>query len=120
MKKITSIDEDKKRDNLYELVIEITDREGIPIGVIYSDRRDKKVATIRHFLWYIGVTVMDISYSDLAREFNRDHSTILYGVNKLKGNPDYEQMRKYVVESFPHFVDENSDYAKTLSKGAER
>ena len=50
---------------------------------ILSPSRDQQLVEIRQCMWHVLYNEEKKNYSRLARMFNRDHATVLYGVKKV-------------------------------------
>lgn len=50
---------------------------------ILSPSRDQVLVEVRQCMWYVLYYEEKKNYSRLARMFNRDHATVLYGVKKV-------------------------------------
>ena len=46
--------------------------------------RSKNIAYARQVAFYLCRTILDIPFIELGKNFNRDHSTVLYAVNKIE------------------------------------
>lgn len=56
---------------------------GMESNQILSPCRDQVLVEVRQCMWYVLYHEEKKNYSRLARMFNRDHATILYGVKKV-------------------------------------
>ena len=46
--------------------------------------RSKNIAYARQIAFYLCRTILDVPYVELGNKFNKDHSTVLYAVNKIE------------------------------------
>ena len=46
--------------------------------------RSKHIAYARQIAFYLCRTILDVPYVELGNKFNKDHSTVLYAVNKIE------------------------------------
>ena len=46
--------------------------------------RSKNIAYARQIAFYLCRTILDVPYVELGKKFNKDHSTVLYAVNKIE------------------------------------
>lgn len=51
---------------------------------IISTKRSKNIAYARQMALYLCRTILDIPYMELGDHFNRDHTTVLYAVQKIE------------------------------------
>ncbi|MBQ9517161.1 MAG: chromosomal replication initiator protein DnaA [Eubacterium sp.] len=65
------------------IVDEVSRTTGISVEDIYSKKHTAEVSDARKMCFYIVREVTNISYDDIGKEFNRNHSTVMYNVNKL-------------------------------------
>lgn len=55
----------------------------VKVEDIMSPCRDQHLVELRQCVWYVLYHREKKNYSRLGRFFNRDHATVLYGVNKV-------------------------------------
>ena len=61
----------------------ITDRTGIPKADIIGKKREKSVAEARHLAVYLIREMTEMSFPNIGKLFDRDHSTILTSYQKI-------------------------------------
>lgn len=50
-----------------------------------EDRRSRDISLASHSIWYYMRSNLDLSYPEIARAVQRDHSAIVHGVTKIAG-----------------------------------
>ncbi len=69
---------------------------GLRVGELESQRRQRRLVTPRHIAFWLAHLTTNYSYPRIAREFDRDHTTIILGVRnveaKREANPEYRKM----------------------------
>ncbi len=55
-------------------------------GTLATKRRSNDIAYPRHIAMYIAREVLDESYPKIGEEFNRDHTTVMTAVKKIREN----------------------------------
>lgn len=65
------------------VVDEVCRTTGVSNEDIYSKKHTAEVSDARKMCFYIIREVTNISYEEIGKEFNRNHSTVMYNVNKL-------------------------------------
>jgi len=72
-----------KANKIYSIE-EYAKRINIPVDYLNGNSHKSNLSISRQVYWYYlfskGVSLIDIS-----REFNREHSTIIYGIERIKG-----------------------------------
>lgn len=58
----------------------------LPSGTLVTKRRSNDIAYPRHIAMYIAREVLDESYPRIGEEFNRDHTTVMTAVKKIRQN----------------------------------
>ncbi len=58
----------------------------LPAGTLATKRRSNDIAYPRHIAMYIAREVLDESYPKIGEEFNRDHTTVMTAVKKIREN----------------------------------
>ena len=70
------------------IVSEVSRTTGVSVDDIYSTKQTSKISLARKMCFYIIREVTGMSYSNIGKEFDRDHSTVLYNIesvgNKMK------------------------------------
>lgn len=61
----------------------VSEHFGVPINTIRSERRDEATVTARHVAFYLCEET-GRSFKSIGRHFDRDHTTIMFGVRKIK------------------------------------
>lgn len=66
------------------IVDEVCRTTGVSSDDIYGKKHTANVSNARKMCFYIIREVTDMSYKSIGKEFNRDHSTVMYNVEKLE------------------------------------
>jgi chromosomal replication initiator protein len=61
----------------------VSDTLGVSREELLSTRRTPRVARARHLAMYITRELTSLSLAQIAREFNRDHSTVLHAIRSV-------------------------------------
>ncbi len=78
------IDESEAKVITVDLIKQvITDNYGLQTGDLESKNRSRQIAFPRQIAMYISRQLTDLSLPKIASSFNRDHSTILHGIDKI-------------------------------------
>jgi chromosomal replication initiator protein len=74
-----------RANNIIEWVDEtISKVSGVSVQNIRGISRDKDIVLARHVVWMILHDYKGFTYSRLGREYERDHTTIINGVNRVR------------------------------------
>jgi chromosomal replication initiator protein len=57
---------------------------GLPLDIMRSPSRCRKVSGPRQTAMYLAKTMTDCSWGQVARRFDRDHTTIIHGVRAVE------------------------------------
>jgi Bacterial dnaA protein helix-turn-helix len=69
---------------------------------LFSAKRTKTIVTVRHLLWAVAVDALCVSYSELGRRCNRDHTTIMHGARNGRKHPLYKRLcDDYEIKKLP-------------------
>lgn len=75
----------------------------LPKGSLITKKRSNDIAYPRHIAMYISRVILDESYSKIGDEFNRDHSTVMNAVKKVKKmvteDPELQEIIKELVSN---------------------
>lgn len=82
-----------------KIVEEVSRTYNVPSEDIYSRRKRADVAHARQISMYIISKVMkELSTTDIGKKFNRDHSTVIYAVDKMKEELEENEAERKLVE----------------------
>ncbi len=76
-----------KQPMTIERIIEVLAQEyGLDTQDFYSKNRSKKIAYPRQIAMYLSRELTDLSLIKIANHFDKDHSTVIYGIEKIKND----------------------------------
>ncbi len=67
-----------------KIVNAASEKYGIPTDAILGKSRVKDISWARHISIYVMRTIADMTYPDIAKFLNRDHSTVMASYEKIK------------------------------------
>ena len=67
-----------------KIVEEVSRTYNVSVDDIYSKKKQADIAYARQISIYIVCQVMSLSSTEVGKKFNKDHTTVLYTVNKVK------------------------------------
>lgn len=77
----------------------VADKYHVKLSDLRGKTRKKEIALARQIAMYLCRDILSISLVSVANEFNRDHSTIMYGYDKIEDMMQKdEEFRKEVLE----------------------
>ena len=71
---------------------------GLTEELIRSKKRSADISTARQIAIYVIHCITKLSYVDIGKEFGRDHSTIVYAINKVKSIINKDKGYRNTVE----------------------
>ena len=89
----------------------ISEISGVLVQDIRSRKRDKTYSDARHAVWYVANIEMKYSLKQLARIYQRDHTTVLSGVRKMVENKFGEQVLESIKSRYPELL--TGEFTKT-------
>ena len=85
----------------------IADNYGITVAELKNKKRDKKYSLPRQISFYIAREITESSYTELAQEFGKDHTTIMHGYNsiaeKIKLDPTLDSRIKSFIREIKEY-----------------
>ena len=94
-----------------KIIAEVAKTYNVSENDILSNRRTQALALARQVAMYIARETTDLSYKAIGESFGKDHTTVLYNVNRieefLKDKP-YE--KELVDDIIKNLTSENSGY----------
>lgn len=76
----------KRNITISVIIDEVEKYYHLPQGSLITKKRSNDVAYPRHIAMYLAREVLNESYPRIGEEFNRDHSTVMNAVKKVKTN----------------------------------
>jgi chromosomal replication initiator protein len=73
----------------------ISEAAGVSISSMRGKQRHSEFVMARMAVWYVAYEYCNYSYKAISRLYDRDHSTIMHGVAKIKKN---EQAASKIIE----------------------
>ncbi len=75
----------------------VADHFNINVQDIYSKKKSKDIAIPRQIVMYLSRTLTDQSLSNIGEILRKDHSTVMYGINKIANDmQDNENFRNTI------------------------
>ena len=71
---------------------------------ILSTARAKEVVNARKYAIYLSREILDLSYPNLAKEFNKNHTTIMYQHEKLKKDIETNKAMQRVTQELSDLI----------------
>lgn len=81
-----------------KIVTEVSRTYNVPSEDIFSKKKSAEIAKARQISIYIVHKVMGLSSTEIGKKFNKDHTTVLYTVDKIKNLLKENDMEKRLVE----------------------
>lgn len=81
---------DIKRDDepepvtIRKIIENVSTSYNVSVDDIYSTRQDADISHARQVAMYVVRQITDTSLKNIGKEFDKDHSTVLYSCNKIK------------------------------------
>lgn len=85
--------------------------------LILSSTRTASIMTARHVAMYICRHVYGMGFKQIGHAFNRDHSTVVYGVDKIRhtNDPELKQQLEILISDLKS-ADNSVDSPATAQK----
>lgn len=68
---------------------------------IMSSNRAREVSDARHAIWYVAHEHCHIPYNTLARLYERDHTTIMHGVRRIRAGKEADRITRALEKHYP-------------------
>ena len=83
-KEFLELNEKKKKLTVDSILESVTKYFGVEKQDILSTSRSKEIVNARKYAMYLSREMLDLSLQKLAKEFNKNHTTIMYQCDNLK------------------------------------
>jgi chromosomal replication initiation ATPase DnaA len=101
-KKINTDELRKEVINAIEAVTNVTFEQ------MLSRCREADLVTARHIFFLVMRSCTTATYQEIGKMIGRDHSTVLYGVNKAISDYHYSKQHKIVIDAVLERIDRDS------------
>ncbi len=95
-----------KRMELIEDII--SNASNVTIEEMRSHNRMREYVDARMVVWTIAKDYLGFSYPFIAKIYKRDHTTIIYGVEKMRNTPAYQSVIDRIQQLHPGLLDKKS------------
>lgn len=97
-----------KRDITTKVIIDEVEKYfRLPGGTLATKRRSNDIAYPRHIAMYIAREVLDESYPRIGEEFNRDHTTVMTAVKKIRENLSGDTELSAIIQDLVENINKN-------------
>ena len=103
-KEYLKLSERKKRYNMKDILGICAKYFSVDIDDILSTARAKEVVNARKYAIYFARELMELSYPELAREFKKNHTTIMYQHDKLKSQIKTNRAMQIIVDEISELL----------------
>lgn len=76
----------------------------LTVNDIRDERRFKEQVHARKLIWAIARNHFGYTYPYLARFYDRDHTTIVHGVDSIQDTDDYHTAVQFIRSEFPSLL----------------
>lgn len=95
----------------------IADASGISMASIRSTDRSRPCTNARHAVWYIARVYFKYTLPRIATLYDRDHTTVMSGIRKMKKNKSGETIVGILKSKHPFIFDEVEEIKNLESWG---
>lgn len=81
-----------------EVIAEVSRTFGVSKEDIFSKRKTQEIVYARQVSMYIIREISQMKYKEIGRLFGKDHSTVLYTIDKVKKNLEQNEQQRNLVE----------------------
>ncbi len=97
-----------QRDITIKVIIDEVEKYfRLPGGSLATKRRSNDIAYPRHIAMYIAREVLDESYPKIGEEFNRDHTTVMTAVKKIRENLSGDTELSAIIQDLVENINKN-------------
>ena len=81
-----------------KIIDEVSRTYSISKSDIFSKRKTSEIAYARQISMYIVHELTQLSYTSIGKSFNKDHTTVLYTINKIQKLLDKDPSQKKIID----------------------
>ncbi len=89
---------DRKKINAEDIQKKVAERYHVKLADLRGKSRKKEIVMPRQIAMYLCRDLLSISLVSLANEFNRDHTTVMHGHDKIKDLMEEDQDFRQEIE----------------------
>lgn len=97
-----------QRDITIKVIIDEVEKYfRLPGGSLMAKRKSNDIVYPRHIAMYIAREVLDESYPKIGEEFNRDHTTVMTAVKKIRENLSGDTELSAIIQDLVENINKN-------------
>ena len=104
LKDYISPDSNKKVITVQFIVDTVADKFKISPKDIVSTNRSRNIANPRQIAMYLCKKFTNLSVTDIGRQMNKDHSTVLHGINKIESELKSEPLLQNDIDQLSNII----------------
>ena len=83
----------------------IAGKTGVTIDQMRGRNRDAQTSHARHIVWVLAYDYLDFTYPQIAMVYDRDHTTIISGANRLRKEVNIETIVEDIRKEIPEILE---------------
>ena len=104
LKDYISPDSNKKVITVQFIVDTVADKFKISPKDIVSTNRSRNIANPRQIAMYLCKKFTNLSVTDIGRQMNKDHSTVLHGINKIESELKSDPLLQNDIDQLSNII----------------
>jgi len=82
----------------------VSELANVHIDALAGRQRDQATSDARMFVWFVIYKAMGHTYSYIARQYDRDHTTIIHAVRKMEKSEKAKKLLDKIKEINPEMA----------------
>ena len=82
----------------------VSEKYGIEVDALLSKKKTKEISYARHIAVYLIRKLIDLSLPDIGKIFNRDHTTIMNSIERIKCELEDSPQTKKDIDSLIEII----------------
>lgn len=95
----TRVQNKKKHVNIEDIQKQVADKYGVKLTDLKGKSRKKEIVNPRQIAMYLSREILNDSLVTIANSFDRDHTTIIHGIEKIQKQIEDDEDFKKEIES---------------------
>lgn len=86
----------------------VTKKFDLKQGELYAPNRKQEIVNARFVAYYLLNTVYALNFPQIGEIFNKDHTTVIHGIQKIKNEGWIDEIDRQFLEVIPSIHTPNS------------
>ncbi len=100
----TRVKDQRKRVNIEDIQKKVSEKYAVKLSDLKGKSRKKEIVIPRQIAMYLARAILDDSLVTISNAFDRDHTTVMHGIDKIQQQMDDDSYFKQEIEDLQNEI----------------